>query len=109
MMRAVALGLFLLAIVPAGAQDIRGLENCATERQMERRTGCLQANVEYLQRSLAKVTREMQQQIGFATGDIAAAKRDAAALRSDVAALKEALAKLQTQVEELQKGKSGSK
>ena len=48
-------GPLLLALLsPAAAQDIRGLEVCTAEKQMERRTGCLQANVEYLQQALAK-------------------------------------------------------
>lgn len=89
----------------APAQDVRGLEVCTAEKQMERRTGCLQANTEFLQRAL----RDARQQLGLATGDAAAAKRETAALKSDlaalkgeVAALKEAFAKLQAQVQELQ-------
>ena len=47
-------GAILLAALlqPAAAQDIRGLEACVAEKQMERRTGCLQANVEFLQQVL---------------------------------------------------------
>ena len=37
---------------PAAAQDIRGIEKCTAEAQMERRTGCLQANVEFLHQAL---------------------------------------------------------
>jgi hypothetical protein len=33
-------------LAPAAAQDIRGLQICTAEKQMERRTSCLQANVE---------------------------------------------------------------
>ena len=32
----------------AHAQDVRGLEVCTAEKQMDRRTGCLQANIDYL-------------------------------------------------------------
>ncbi|MSO68296.1 MAG: hypothetical protein EXR03_08795 [Pseudolabrys sp.] len=66
--------------LPAAAQDIRGLEACTAEKQMERRTGCLQANVEFLQQALAKLARETNAKL--------------AAVQTEIAALKEALAKL---------------
>ena len=54
---------FRLAVTSlAAAQDIRGLENCAAEKQMERRTGCLQANVEFLQQALTKQARAADRQ-----------------------------------------------
>jgi septal ring factor EnvC (AmiA/AmiB activator) len=90
---------------PSAAQDVRGIENCAAEKNMERRTGCLQANVDFLQQALSKLTRETQQQIGAASREIAASKAEAASLRSEASTLKEALAKLQRQIEELQKQK----
>ena len=36
------------------------MEVCTAEKQMDRRTGCLQANVEFLQRALNKLSRETQ-------------------------------------------------
>ena len=80
--------------MPAAAQDIRGLEVCTAEKQMERRTGCLQSNVEYLQQALAKLTRETQDKI-------AAAGRDLTAARAEIATLKAALAKLSGDLAEL--------
>jgi septal ring factor EnvC (AmiA/AmiB activator) len=75
---------------PAGAQDIRGLEVCTAEKQMERRTGCLQTNVEFLQQALIKLTRETHE-----TRDkLAATGRDLATARAEIAALKAAMAKL---------------
>ena len=53
--RAAAVCATLLLAAPAAAQDIRGLEVCSAEKQMERRTGCLQANVELLHQLLAKL------------------------------------------------------
>src|SRR3954447_693766 len=32
----------------AAAQDVPGIENCMAEKQIERRTGCLQSNINYL-------------------------------------------------------------
>lgn len=75
----------------AAAQDIRGLEVCTAEKQMERRTGCLQANIEFLQKAMAKLTRETQDKI-------AAANRDLAAARADVTALKSALEKVSAEL-----------
>jgi septal ring factor EnvC (AmiA/AmiB activator) len=88
-------GFLLLALLsPAAAQDIRGLEVCTAEKQMERRTGCLQANIEYLQQALAKLTRETQDKI-------AAAGRDLAAARAEIATLKVSLVKLTSEIAEL--------
>ena len=44
----------------AMAQDVPGIEICTVEKTMERRTSCLQSNVEFLQQALAKQAREMQ-------------------------------------------------
>ena len=52
--------LLVTLLSPAAAQDIRGLEVCTAETQMLRRTGCLQANVEFLQQALIKLARETQ-------------------------------------------------
>ena len=84
----------LALLAPAVAQDIRGLEVCTAEKQMERRTGCLQANVEYLQQALAKLTRDTQDKL-------ATAGRDLAAARAEIATLKSALAKLSSDLAEL--------
>jgi len=81
-------------LAPAAAQDIRGLEVCTAEKQMERRTGCLQANIEYLQQTLAKLNRDTQDKI-------AAAGRELAAARAEIATLKSALAKLGSELAEL--------
>jgi chromosome segregation ATPase len=72
---------------PAAAQDIRGLEICTTEKQMDRRTACLRANVEFLQQALSKLERESDEKI-------AAAERDLAAARAEIAALRLAIEKL---------------
>ncbi len=86
--------LFLALLSPAAAQDIRGLEVCTAEKQMERRTGCLQTNIEYLQQALAKLNRETQDRI-------AAAGRDLAAARAEIVTLRAALAKLGSDLAEL--------
>ena len=92
----------LALVAPAAAQDVRGLEVCTAEKAMERRTSCLQSNVEFLQQALAKQARETQAKID-------AANKDAAAQKAELAALKSELAKLQQEVAELKKPKPEKK
>jgi predicted RNase H-like nuclease (RuvC/YqgF family) len=77
----------------AAAQDIRGMEVCTAEKQMERRTSCLQANVEFLQQTLTKLTRETEQKMAAAGRDLAAARAEIAALKSTVEKLTQDLAR----------------
>src|SRR3954467_9413449 len=86
--------LALMSPPPATAQDIPGLEGCMAEKQMERRTGCLQSNDEFLQRALSKLARETQARI-------TASSRDLAAAQSEIAALKSAMEKLNTEIAQL--------
>lgn len=76
------------------AQDIRGLEICTAEKQMERRTGCLQSNVQFLQQALTRVTRETQERLATAGREIAAHRAEIASLKADMAALRAELAAL---------------
>jgi seryl-tRNA synthetase len=62
------------------AQDIPGIEICTVEKTMERRTSCLQSNVEFLQKTLNKVTSDYQQKLNAARVQIDALKAEAAAL-----------------------------
>ena len=77
-----------LLAAPAFAQDIRGLEVCTAEKQMDRRTGCLQANVEFLQQALAKHARDAGAKFAAAQAEIAALKARLARLDSEMAQLK---------------------
>ena len=86
MIRTIALLLMLAA--PAAAQDIRGLENCTAEKQMERRTGCLQANVELLQQLLIKQARAADDRFKADRTEIDALKARLAKLEADLAQLK---------------------
>jgi len=84
---------------PAFAQDIRGIEACMAEKQIERRTGCLQANIEFLQQSLTKLAREMQDKIGAAGRDLAAARAEIGELRSALARMNGELVQLRAKAE----------
>ncbi|MGB6547518.1 MAG: hypothetical protein WBF24_01665, partial [Xanthobacteraceae bacterium] len=92
-------GALLMMLSSAAAQDIRGLEVCTAEKQMERRTGCLQANVELLQQALTKLTRETQDKMAAASRDLAAAQAEIAELRATVAKLNDELAQMKAKVE----------
>jgi len=96
MVRSFVMLAVLAAAAPASAQDVRGLEVCTAENNMDRRTGCLQSNTEFLQQALAKLTREMHEKLN-------ALSRETAARKAEIATLKAALAKLQHQLAELKK------
>jgi chromosome segregation ATPase len=86
--------LFALMSSHAVAQDIPGLELCTAEKQMERRTGCLQSNDDFLQRTLVKLASEMRARI-------AASDRALAAAQAEIAALKSAMEKLNGELSQL--------
>jgi len=93
-------GVFFLApLTLAAAQDIRGLELCTAEKQMERRTGCLQANVEFLQQALSKLARETQDKMATADRDLAAARAEITELKSTVAKLNAELTQMKAKAE----------
>lgn len=88
--------LALAAFSPAQAQDVRGMERCTAEKQMDRRTGCLQANDDFLMSQIDRNAREARQKLD-------AASRDLNAARQEIAALKAALAATQARLERLEK------
>jgi dynactin complex subunit len=97
--------LAIFAIVmsaPAAAQDIRGLEVCTAEKTMERRTGCLQSNIDFLHQALDKQARETRLKID-------AASREANAQKAEIAALKAEIGKLRHALEELKSAKPEKK
>ena len=67
---------------------------------MDRRTGCLQSNVEYLQQLIAKNSQDAQQRLAAANREIAAQKDQLAAANREIAALKDALAELKTRADQ---------
>jgi hypothetical protein len=85
---------------PAAAQDIPGIELCTREQRMDRRTGCLQSNVEYLQQVIAKNSLDAQQRLAAANREIAAQRDQLAAANREIAALKDAIAELKTRADQ---------
>jgi TolA-binding protein len=81
----------LVAAFPASvqAQDVPGIEICTVEKTMERRTSCLQSNVDFLQKTITKLATDNQQKID-------ASNRQIEALKSAVIGLQKLVAELQT-------------
>jgi esterase/lipase len=88
-------GVLLLASSVARAQDVPGIELCTHESRMDRRTGCLQSNVDYLQKLIAKTAADTQQKLNAAASEISALKAAVANLQAAVAGLQASIDKLQ--------------
>jgi hypothetical protein len=78
----------LLVSVDGRAQDVPGIEICTVEKTMERRTSCLQSNVDFLHKTIAKLAADHQQKLD-------AANRQIEGLKSTVAALQKIVEDLQ--------------
>jgi TolA-binding protein len=72
----------------AHAQDVPGIEICTVEKTMERRTSCLQSNVDFLTKTINKLTADHQQKLD-------AANRQIEGLKSAVAGLQKVVDDLQ--------------
>jgi len=86
----ISAGSALLLFLSGGvlAQDVPGIEICTVEKTMERRTSCLQSNVDFLQKTIGKLTTDHQQKLD-------AANRQIEALKSSVAGLLKTVGELQ--------------
>jgi hypothetical protein len=85
----------LIASSPATvhAQDVPGIEICTVEKTMERRTSCLQSNVDFLQKTITKLTTDHQQKMDAANRQIEALKSAVVTLQKVVNELKTAQSK----------------
>jgi chromosome segregation ATPase len=90
-------------VATALAQDIPGIEVCTRESRMDRRTGCLQSNVEFLQQVVTRNALDAQQKLSAAGRDIATLKEQLAAASREAATLKDALAAMQARIMQLEK------
>lgn len=77
-----------LIAIAAHAQDVPGIEICTVEKTMERRTGCLQSNVEFLQKTISRLVADHQQKLD--------------ATKAQIEGLKAAVVSLQKTVDDLQ-------
>ena len=84
----VVLASCILTSAATRAQDVPGIEICTVEKTMERRTSCLQSNVDFLQRTITKLGADHQQKLD-------AANRQIEGLKSSVAGLQKIVEDLQ--------------
>src|ERR1700724_3450859 len=66
------------------AQDVPGIEICTVEKTMERRTSCLQSNVDFLQKTITKLGIDQQQKLDAANRQIEGLKGVVAGLQKTV-------------------------
>ena len=73
-------------LIPNGAtaQDVPGIEICTVEKTMERRTSCLQSNVDFLHKTIAKLAADHQQKLDAANRQIEALKASVVSLQKTV-------------------------
>jgi hypothetical protein len=84
------------ALTPDGAraQDVPGIEICTVEKTMERRTSCLQSNVDFLQKTIARLAADHQQKLDAANRQIEGLKGTLAGLQKTVDDLQAAQKKM---------------
>ena len=95
---AVALAVLLTAGLPSNihAQDVPGIEICTVEKTMERRTSCLQSNVDFLQKTMTKLSIDNQRRVE-------AANRQIEGLKASVASLEKLIEEQKKAIEEIKK------
>ena len=93
--RVVAIGVFSWMCGSALAQDVPGIEICTVERDLNRRTSCLQSNIEFLQKQMTKQSADAQQKLSDALQKLSAAT-------AEISSLKGTIEMLRTRVEQLQ-------
>src|SRR6476659_3697797 len=91
---AVVVPLMLALAANTYAQDVPGIEICTVEKTMERRTSCLQSNVDFLQKTITKLTTDHQQKLDAANRQIEALKGTVVALQKFVTELQATQMKL---------------
>jgi septal ring factor EnvC (AmiA/AmiB activator) len=91
-----AAALLLLIAIPMElfAQDIPGIEICTAEKAMDRRTSCLQSNIDFLQKTMTKQSADHLQKLDAAT-------RQIEGLKAQVVSLQKLVADLQAQQKQI--------
>src|SRR5258705_6259846 len=73
-----------LTSADALAQDVHGIEICTVEKTMERRTSCLQSNVDFLQKTIARLAAEHPPTLEAANRQVENLKRSTASMQQSV-------------------------
>src|SRR5215468_11123429 len=109
---AAACAVFCLLPQISHAQDVPGIEICTVEKTMERRTSCLQSNVDFLQKTITKLALDNQRRIDAANRQIEGLKAQVASLEKLVEEQKKAIEDVKKAAEEAKKAppaKEGAK
>ena len=107
-----ALAATLLTSADAPAQDVPGIEICTVEKTMERRTSCLQSNVDFLQKTITKLGADHQQKLDAANRQIEGLKSTVAGLQKivdDLQAAQKKAAEDQKKADDQKKSGEGGK
>jgi hypothetical protein len=99
----------LLESTGTRAQDVPGIEICTVEKTMERRTSCLQSNVDFLQKTITRLTTDHQQKLDAATRQIDGLKIALAGLQKTVDDLQAAQKKAVEDTKKKPDAKDGAK
>ena len=89
----------LVLSAAAVAQDVPGIEICTVEKTMERRTSCLQSNVDFLSKTITKASLDSQQKNDAAGRQIETLKATVAGLQKTNEQLQARLQALETKKE----------
>src|SRR2546421_9999786 len=77
-----------LAVFPttisARAQDVPGIEICTVEKTMERRTSCMQSNVDFLEKTILKLSADHQHKLDAANRQVETLKASLASVQKIV-------------------------
>jgi hypothetical protein len=76
--------LVVTGIGGALAQDIAGVEDCTKTTGLDKRTGCMQSNINFLQRLVMKNAAEARQRLDAAGNEIIALKSAVKSLQAIV-------------------------
>jgi hypothetical protein len=87
---ALCLGLVLAGLLQAKAQDIAGIEDCTKTSGLDRRTGCLQSNINFLQQVMTRNALDARQRLSAAHNEIVALKGAVMSLQATLEEIKAA-------------------
>jgi hypothetical protein len=93
---AICFAILLLGVSSTGlirAQDVPGIEICTVEKTWERRTSCLQSNVDFLQKTITRLSVDHQQKLDAANRQIETLKATLVSLQRTLTDLQAAQAK----------------
>ena len=83
-------GFIVIGFDLAQAQDIAGIEDCTKTTGLDKRTGCLQSNINVLQQLLTKNSLDARQRLNAANTEIIALKSAVTSLQTNVVQLQAA-------------------